>query len=160
MCLTRAASSENSAAPCRHREGRCSSSHLRCCRRRNRPCIPARVEEILAAGAERAEITVEQVLRELAVLGFSDIGKVVRWRPEAASQTSTSHSRPSPNGYAAEPTNACVVKSKPSNSGRRHDASGSHYKHSSLPITSDDGFWTLCRSSDSWGEQTSPHRVS
>jgi phage terminase small subunit len=42
----------------------------------------ARVEEILAAGAERAEITVEQVLRELAVLGFSDIGKVVRWRPE------------------------------------------------------------------------------
>jgi hypothetical protein len=37
---------------------------------------------ILAAGAERAEITVEQVLRELAVLGFSDIGKVVRWRPE------------------------------------------------------------------------------
>jgi hypothetical protein len=34
------------------------------------------------AGAERAEITVEQVLRELAVLGFSDIGKVVRWRPE------------------------------------------------------------------------------
>jgi len=31
---------------------------------------------------ERAEITVEKVLRELAVLGFSDIGKVVRWRPE------------------------------------------------------------------------------
>jgi hypothetical protein len=44
--------------------------------------IRARVEEILAAGAERAEITVEQVLRELAVLGFSGIGKVVRWRPE------------------------------------------------------------------------------
>jgi hypothetical protein len=44
--------------------------------------IRARVEEILAPGAERAEITVEQVLRELAVLGFSDIGKVVRWRPE------------------------------------------------------------------------------
>src|SRR5947208_14633382 len=44
--------------------------------------IRARVEEILAAGAERAEITVEQVLRELAVLGFSDIGKIVRWRPE------------------------------------------------------------------------------
>src|SRR6266404_7406910 len=44
--------------------------------------ISARVDEILAAGAERAEITVEKVLRELAVLGFSDIGKVVRWRPE------------------------------------------------------------------------------
>ena len=46
--------------------------------------IRARVEEILAAGAERAEITVEQVLRELAVLGFSDIGKVVRWRPDTS----------------------------------------------------------------------------
>jgi hypothetical protein len=44
--------------------------------------ISARIAEILAAGAERAEITVEHVLRELAVLGFSDIGKVVRWRPE------------------------------------------------------------------------------
>jgi phage terminase small subunit len=44
--------------------------------------IEARIAEILAAGAERAEITVEKVLRELAVLGFSDIGKVVRWRPE------------------------------------------------------------------------------
>ena len=42
----------------------------------------ALASKILAAGAERAEITVEQVLRELAVLGFSDIGKVVRWRPE------------------------------------------------------------------------------
>jgi Terminase small subunit len=44
--------------------------------------ISARIAEILAAGAERAEVTVEQVLRELKALGFSDIGKVVRWRPE------------------------------------------------------------------------------
>jgi hypothetical protein len=44
------------------------------------------IEEILAGGAERAEITVEQVLRELAVLGFSDIGKVVRWRPEPSTR--------------------------------------------------------------------------
>src|SRR5260221_11963351 len=42
----------------------------------------ARIAEIMRAGAERAEITIEKVLRELAVLGFSDIGKVVRWRPE------------------------------------------------------------------------------
>src|ERR1700745_3670732 len=41
-----------------------------------------RIAEIMRAGAERAEITIEKVLRELAVLGFSDIGKVVRWRPE------------------------------------------------------------------------------
>src|SRR5438132_8374645 len=44
--------------------------------------IQARIAEIMRAGAERAEITIEKVLRELAVLGFSDIGKVVRWRPE------------------------------------------------------------------------------
>ena len=56
---------------------RCSATS-----KRTRERCKVRVEEILAAGAERAEITVEQVLRELAVLGFSDIGKVVRWRPE------------------------------------------------------------------------------
>src|SRR5205085_11671162 len=42
----------------------------------------AKVIDSRLDGHERAEITVEQVLRELAVLGFSDIGKVVRWRPE------------------------------------------------------------------------------
>jgi hypothetical protein len=41
-----------------------------------------------------------------------------------ASQTSTSHSLPSPNGHAAKPTNVCVVKSKPSKPKPRHDASG------------------------------------
>jgi phage terminase small subunit len=56
--------------------------------------IQARVDEILAAGAERAEITVEQVLRELAVLGFSDIGKVVRWRPELVLEETTDEDNP------------------------------------------------------------------
>jgi hypothetical protein len=41
----------------------------------------------MRAGAERAEITIEKVLRELAVLGFSDIGKVVRWRPEQSTSS-------------------------------------------------------------------------
>jgi phage terminase small subunit len=56
--------------------------------------IRARVEEILAAGAERAEITVEQVLRELAVLGFSGIGKVVRWRPELVLEETADEENP------------------------------------------------------------------
>jgi phage terminase small subunit len=56
--------------------------------------IRARIEEILAAGAERAEITVEQVLRELAVLGFSDIGKVVRWRPELVLEETADEENP------------------------------------------------------------------
>jgi hypothetical protein len=40
----------------------------------------------MLAGAERAEITVEQVLRELAKLGFSCIGKAVTWRNELVVQ--------------------------------------------------------------------------
>jgi phage terminase small subunit len=48
--------------------------------------IAARIAEILRAGAERAEITVEQVLRELAKLGFSCIGKAVTWRNEVVTQ--------------------------------------------------------------------------
>lgn len=38
--------------------------------------IQARVAEILAAGAERAEITREMVVRELGRIGFSDIRKM------------------------------------------------------------------------------------
>lgn len=41
--------------------------------------IRERVSEILAAGAERAAITEEMVLRELAKIGFSDIRKAVKW---------------------------------------------------------------------------------
>jgi phage terminase small subunit len=48
--------------------------------------IRARIAEILAAGAERAEITVEQVLRELGKIGFSCIGKAVTWRNEMVRQ--------------------------------------------------------------------------
>src|SRR5262249_28808903 len=44
--------------------------------------VAARISEILRRGAERAEITVEQVLRELAKIGFSDIRKAVAWRNE------------------------------------------------------------------------------
>ncbi len=39
----------------------------------------------MRAGAERAEVTVEQVVRELKLIGFSDIRKVVSWRNELVS---------------------------------------------------------------------------
>src|SRR6266404_2453361 len=42
--------------------------------------VQARIAEIMRAGAERAEVTVEQVVRELKLIGFSDIRKVVSWR--------------------------------------------------------------------------------
>ena len=41
--------------------------------------VAARVAEIQARGAERAEITVERIARELAKIGFADIRKAVRW---------------------------------------------------------------------------------
>ena len=35
--------------------------------------VQARIAEIMRAGAECAEVTVEQVVRELKLIGFSDI---------------------------------------------------------------------------------------
>ena len=68
--------------------------------------IAARVAEILGRGAERAEITVDRVLRELAKIGFSDIRKAVRWgsrfveRPEDAVMTATEMLEEQPHGGA------------------------------------------------------------
>jgi phage terminase small subunit len=42
--------------------------------------VKRRIEEILAVGAEKAGVTVERVLTELAKIGFSDIRKIVKWR--------------------------------------------------------------------------------
>jgi phage terminase small subunit len=41
----------------------------------------------MRAGAERAEVTVEQLVRELKLIGFSDIRKVVSWRNELVTRT-------------------------------------------------------------------------
>jgi phage terminase small subunit len=41
----------------------------------------------MRAGAERAEVTVEQVVRELKLIGFSDMRKVVSWRNELVTRT-------------------------------------------------------------------------
>ena len=49
--------------------------------------VQARIAEIMRAGAERAEVTVEQVVRELKLLAFSDIRKVVSWRNELVTRT-------------------------------------------------------------------------
>ena len=49
--------------------------------------VQARIAEIMRAGAERAEVTVEEVVRELKLIGFSDIRKVVSWRNELVTRT-------------------------------------------------------------------------
>jgi phage terminase small subunit len=48
--------------------------------------IQARIAEIMAVGAERAEVTAEEVIRELKKLGFSCIGKAVTWPNEVVTQ--------------------------------------------------------------------------
>jgi len=55
--------------------------------RRENVRVQARIAEIMRAGAERAEVTVEQVVRELKLIGFSDIRKVVSWRNELVTRT-------------------------------------------------------------------------
>ena len=40
----------------------------------------ARVQEIVGSAAERAEVSLERTLRELAAIAFSDIRKAVTWR--------------------------------------------------------------------------------
>lgn len=42
--------------------------------------IQDRVEELLLAGAKRAEVTVERVMREYARIGFADIRRAVQWQ--------------------------------------------------------------------------------
>lgn len=42
--------------------------------------VQDRVEELLLAGAKRAEVTVERVLREYARIGFADIRRAVQWQ--------------------------------------------------------------------------------
>jgi phage terminase small subunit len=41
--------------------------------------ISARVQEIVGRAAERAEVSLERILRELAAIAFSDITKAVTW---------------------------------------------------------------------------------
>jgi phage terminase small subunit len=43
--------------------------------------ILARVQEIVGRAAERAEVSLERILRELAAIAFSDISKAVTWGP-------------------------------------------------------------------------------
>jgi phage terminase small subunit len=43
--------------------------------------VSARVQEIVGRAAERAEVSLERILRELAAIAFSNISKAVTWGP-------------------------------------------------------------------------------
>jgi hypothetical protein len=75
--------------------------------------IQARIAEIMAVGAERAEVTAEEVIRELKKLGFSCIGKAVTWRNEVVTQQLE-------EGEEGEPKTVLVPRVfKPSRRGRK-----------------------------------------
>lgn len=48
----------------------------------NKVEVVARVQEMTGAAAEKLGVTAERVMAELAKIAFSDIRKVVSWRPE------------------------------------------------------------------------------
>jgi phage terminase small subunit len=48
----------------------------------SRPEVRARIDELIAAAAEKAGVTIERVVAELARIGFADIRQVVSWGPD------------------------------------------------------------------------------
>lgn len=44
--------------------------------------VAARIKELLESAADKAGVTAERVIAELAKIGFADIRQVVSWRPE------------------------------------------------------------------------------
>ena len=63
--------------------------------------IQARIAEIMAVGAERAEVTAEEVIHELKKLGFSCIGKAVMRRSRWNASISRKTLRKPPGGSAS-----------------------------------------------------------
>lgn len=51
-------------------------------RLRAMPSVAARIEQLMANGAAKTEITIARVLTEAGRIAFGDIRKVVSWRPE------------------------------------------------------------------------------
>jgi phage terminase small subunit len=47
-----------------------------------KPAVRARVDELIAVAAEKAGVTIERVVGELARIGFADIRQVVSWGPD------------------------------------------------------------------------------
>lgn len=58
--------------------------------------VRERVSAIQLAAAERAEITVAEVLRELKKIGFADIRKAVKWRSNVLATTIDDDGTPHP----------------------------------------------------------------
>jgi phage terminase small subunit len=47
-----------------------------------KPAVRARVDQLIAVAAEKAGVTIDRVVAELARIGFADIRQVVSWGPD------------------------------------------------------------------------------
>src|SRR5947208_15300780 len=103
----------------------------------------------MRAGAERAEVTVEQVVRELKLLGFSDIRKVVSWRNELVTRTE--------KGKDGEPV--MVLMTDTSNSGSTWAASEANLRDHAVRLRKRRGRYCLRRSCEGYDQTSSSNQT-
>jgi phage terminase small subunit len=63
-------------------------------RLKNIEVVAARIEELATKGAEKAGVTVERIMAELARIGFADITKAVEWGEAMAIQSMNGDGEP------------------------------------------------------------------
>jgi phage terminase small subunit len=79
--------------------------------------ISARVQEIVGRAADRAEVSLERVLRELKAIAFSDISKAVTWSCEEEEDGQRVKVLPVPSDKLDEDTAAAISAVSQSSTG-------------------------------------------
>jgi phage terminase small subunit len=79
--------------------------------------ISARIQEIVGRAAERAEVSLERVLRELAAIAFSRINKAVTWSCEEEEDGQRVKVSPVPSDKLDEDTAAAISAVSQSSTG-------------------------------------------
>jgi phage terminase small subunit len=79
--------------------------------------ISARVQEIVGRAAERAEVSVERILGELAAIAFSNITKAVTWSCEEEEDGQRVKVLPVPSDKLDEDTAAAIAAVSQSSTG-------------------------------------------
>jgi phage terminase small subunit len=79
--------------------------------------ISARAQEIVGRAAERAEVSLERILRELAAIAFSNITKAVTWSCEEGEDGQRVKVLPVPSDQLDEDTAAAISAVSQSSTG-------------------------------------------
>jgi phage terminase small subunit len=86
-------------------------------RMRGNERISARVQEIVGRAADRAEVSLERVLRELKAIAFSNISKAVTWSCEEGEDGQRVKVLPVPSDKLDEDTAAAIAAVSQSSTG-------------------------------------------